>query len=136
MPLAEMTIDEWESLCDGCGRCCLHKLENGDTGEIFFTDVACRLLDQRACNCIRYPERAALVPDCVILTPENLAALKWMPSTCAYRRLHEGKDLDWWHPLVSGNPGTVHDAGISVRDKTVREGDAGDLEDHIVEWPQ
>ncbi|MGE0665442.1 MAG: YcgN family cysteine cluster protein [Sphingomonadales bacterium] len=134
VPLAEMSPEQWESLCDGCARCCLHKLEDEDTGEIAQTNVCCRLLDMEACACTRYPERKRLVPDCQILTPENVSALHWMPRTCAYRLLAEGKDLEWWHPLVSGNPGSVHEAGISVRGKVVSERDADDLFMHLVDW--
>ena len=135
--LAEMTPEEWESLCDGCGRCCLLKLEDQDTSEIVYTDVACRLLDLGTCRCTRYRERTRLVPDCVVLTPENLARLDWMPSTCAYRLLDEGKDLPDWHPLVSGRRDSVHLAGISVRGRALREGEVRDedLEDRIVAWP-
>ena len=135
--LGEMTPDEWESLCDGCGRCCLLKLEDEDTSEVVYTDVACRLLDLGTCRCRHYRQRRRLVPDCVVLTPENLERLDWMPSTCAYRRLHEGKDLPEWHPLVSGRPESVHEAGISVRGRVVREGSLPDeeLEDRIVDWP-
>ena len=135
--LIEMTPDEWESLCDGCGRCCLLKLEDEDTSEVVYTDVACRLLDLGTCRCTRYPDRTRLVPDCIVLTPENLERLDWMPSTCAYRLLHEGKDLPEWHPLVSGRRNSVHEAGISVRGRVLREGEVRDedLEDRIVAWP-
>jgi uncharacterized cysteine cluster protein YcgN (CxxCxxCC family) len=132
--LAEMSPAEWESLCDGCGRCCLHKLEDEDTGEIAQTNVACRLLDTEACRCIRYAERKRLVPDCQILTPDNVGALRWMPRSCAYRLLAEGKELAWWHPLVSGDPDTVEQAGISVRGRVVSEREADDLFDHVVDW--
>lgn len=130
--LAEMTPAEWESLCDGCGRCCLHKLEDEDTGDVVYTNVACRLLDTERCRCTRYAERKRLVPDCVVLTPRNLADLPWMPGTCAYRLLFEGRDLPWWHPLVSGDPGTVREAGISMSGRTISERNAGDLEDHVI----
>jgi len=132
--LSEMNREEWESLCDGCARCCLHKLEDEDTGEIMQTNVCCRLLDTEACSCTKYSERRRLVPDCQVLTPENVAMFNWMPRSCAYRRLHEGKDLEWWHPLVSGDPDTVHQAGISVRGKAVSERDADDLFMHLVDW--
>lgn len=134
--LADMSPAEWESLCDGCGKCCLHKLEDEDTGEIAYTNVACRLLDIGKCRCTRYAERKRLVPDCVQLEPGNVGALRWMPSTCAYRLLAEGKDLPDWHPLVSGDPDTVHRAGISVRGRSVPERKAGDLFDYIVKWPE
>ncbi len=132
--LDEMSREEWESLCDGCARCCLHKLEDEDTGEILQTNVCCRLLDTEACRCTRYAERRRLVPDCWVLTPGNVAGLHWMPRSCAYRRLAEGRDLEWWHPLVSGDPDTVHRAGISVRGKVVSEREADDLFMHLVDW--
>lgn len=132
--LNEMTREEWESLCDSCGRCCLHKLEDEDTGQIVQTNVACRLLDLKSCRCTRYPERRRLVPDCVVLTLENVSVLPWMPLTCAYRLLAEGQDLRWWHPLVSGTQATVYEAGISIRDIAISERDAGDLEDHVGDW--
>ncbi|WP_040678121.1 YcgN family cysteine cluster protein [Nitratireductor pacificus] len=113
-PLAAMTDAEWESLCDGCGKCCLAKLEDEDTGEIHWTSVGCRLFDAGACRCRNYENRLAQVHDCVRLTPENVATISWLPSTCAYRLVAEGRDLEWWHPLVSGSATTVHEAGISV----------------------
>ena len=136
--LAEMTADEWESLCDGCGRCCLNKLEDEDTGRIHYTDVGCRLLDEQACRCHDYANRSAQVDDCVRLTPDNVRELNWLPPTCAYRLVAEGRDLYWWHPLVSGDPDTVHAAGMSVRGRVSGLEDAipdEDLEDHIVQWP-
>lgn len=132
--LAEMTPEEWESLCDGCGKCCLLKLEDEDTGDIAFTDIACRLLDPGRCRCTDYVNRQKKVPDCIILKPENIDSLKWMPASCAYRLLAEGKKLEWWHPLVSGDPETVHSAGISVRGRTVPEQRGDDPEDRIVTW--
>ena len=134
--LAEMTRGEWESLCDGCAKCCLDKLEDDDTGEISYTEVACRLLDLGTCRCTDYSNRTRFVPDCVVLTPRTVARLTWLPSSCAYRLVSEGKDLEWWHPLVSGDPETVHRAGVSVRGRAVPEALAGDLEDHIVHWPE
>lgn len=133
--LKELDRAEWESLCDGCGKCCVHKLEDEDTGEIAVTNVVCRLADLNTCACTRYPDRKRLVPDCVVLTPRNVGKLKWMPSTCAYRLLAEGKDLPAWHPLVSGDPESVHRAGISIRGRAISERDAGPLEHHLVEWP-
>ena len=134
--LEEMTREEWEALCDGCARCCLLKLEDADTGEIAYTDIACRLLDSGTCHCTRYRQRLRLVPDCVDLTPERVRKLGWLPSTCAYRLLAEGRDLAWWHPLVSGDPETVHRAGISVRGRVVPERRGDDPEDRIVTWPE
>lgn len=134
--LTEMTRKEWESLCDGCARCCLAKLEDEDTGEIAYTNVACRLLDHETCHCTKYAERSRFVPDCITLTPENVNLLHWMPSTCAYRLLAEGKDLPVWHPLVTGDPNSVHLAGISVRGRIISERRAIDLEDYIVTWPK
>jgi len=133
-PLGQMSRQQWESLCDGCGRCCLEKLRDTDTNELHFTNVACRQLDLRSCRCKDYENRKELVPDCVQLTPRNIRRFDWLPETCAYRVLAEGKDLAWWHPLVSGDPRTVHQAGISVRRRVVSESKAGDLEDHIVDW--
>jgi hypothetical protein len=121
--LAEMSEEEWESLCDGCGRCCLVKLEDEDTGEIHFTDVACKLFDGGPCRCLDYANRTRNVPDCVQLTPQIIGELSWLPATCAYRLLDEGRDLAWWHPLVSGDPSTVEKAGISMRGRTVSEND-------------
>ena len=134
--LAEMTRGEWESLCDGCAKCCLDKLQDEDTGEISYTEVACRLLDLGTCRCTDYANRKRFVPDCVVLTARTVTRLTWLPSTCAYRLISEGKDLEWWHPLVSGDPETVHRAGISVRGRAVPEALAGDLEDHVVRWPE
>jgi uncharacterized cysteine cluster protein YcgN (CxxCxxCC family) len=136
--LAEMNEAEWESLCDGCGRCCLSKLEEEDTGRIYFTDVGCRLLDGESCRCRDYPNRTSKVDDCVRLTPEVVETIGWLPPSCAYRLLAEGRDLYWWHPLVSGDPNTVHAAGISVRGRIGAYEDklAGEeLEDRIVDWP-
>ena len=132
--LNELSSEEWESLCDGCGKCCLHKLEDEDTGEISYTEVACSLLDIGKCRCTNYNRRMLLVSDCVKLTANNLESIQWLPSTCAYKLVYEGKDLLWWHPLVSDDPETVHQAGISVRGRAVAEKMAGNLEKHIVEW--
>lgn len=113
--LEDMTPAEWESLCDGCGRCCLNKLEDEDTGEIVLTRLACALLDIGQCRCSDYENRFARMPDCINLTPDKVRSLTWLPTTCGYRRIKEGRGLAWWHPLVSGDPETVHQAGISVR---------------------
>ena len=132
--LAEMNREEWEALCDGCGKCCLHKLEDADTGEVKYTSVACRLLDLKSITCTNYKERARLVADCLTLSPGNVPAFGWLPGSCAYRRLAEGRPLASWHPLVSGNRDSVHDAGISIRGKCISEREAGDLQDHL--WPE
>ena len=132
--LSEMSVSEWESLCDGCGLCCLHKLEDEDNGAVVYTNVVCRLLDRGSCRCRRYAERTRLVPDCIRLTPEDIPNFNWLPRTCAYRLLAEGKPLPEWHPLVSGDFQSVHRAGVSVRGWTVSEKDVHDLEDHVIEW--
>lgn len=133
--LAEMTRQEWESLCDGCGKCCLIKLEYEDSAEVYPTSIACKLLDGETCRCRDYPNRLKHVPDCIVLTPAMVDNLSWLPTTCAYRLIAEGQDLPWWHPLVSGDPETVHEAGISVRSRTISEDEAGDdLERYIVDW--
>ena len=136
--LEEMSSAEWESLCDGCARCCLEKLEDEDTGDIYFTHVSCRLLDAGLCACKDYANRSGQVPDCVRLTPDNVRTLNWLPPSCGYRLVAEGRDLYWWHPLISGDPNTVHDAGVSVRGRvqgTENEIPDCELEDHIVKWP-
>jgi uncharacterized cysteine cluster protein YcgN (CxxCxxCC family) len=131
--LSQMTKAEWESLCDGCGKCCLHKLEDDETGRIYFTNVACRLLDPYSCRCADYPNRKSLVPDCVVLTPKALKSIEWLPETCAYRLVAEGRDLFDWHPLVSGDPESVHKAGISMRKRVISETVVTDLEDYILD---
>jgi uncharacterized protein len=131
-PLEAMSEAEWESLCDGCGKCCLAKLEDEDTGEIHWTSVACRLFDAGTCRCTDYAGRLARVHDCVRLTPQNVRTLTWLPSTCAYRLVAEGKDLPRWHPLVSGRPETVHEAGISMRGRiSAHEDDLAEAEDYF-----
>jgi uncharacterized cysteine cluster protein YcgN (CxxCxxCC family) len=134
--LADMTRDEWESLCDGCGRCCLVKLEDEDDGEVYFTNVACQLLDSDNCRCTDYPQRQARVPDCVALSPQTVSRISWLPRTCAYRLLDEGRKLYAWHPLISGDAASVHKAGISVRGRVVCETNVkpDDLEDHVIHW--
>ena len=133
--LGEMSAAEWESLCDGCAKCCLAKLEDEDTGRISFTNVACRLLNLASCRCSNYANRQRLVPDCVALTAADVADLHWLPSTCAYRLLAANRPLPWWHPLVSGDPDLVHRIGVSVVGKVVPEAEAGPPEHHIVQWP-
>ena len=133
LPLAALDREEWEALCDGCGKCCLHKLEDEVTGETFATNVACRLLDRRSCRCSNYRLRKIYVPDCVKLDKKNLDGIDWLPSTCAYRLRAEGKPLEPWHYLISGDRETVHEAGVSVRGWTISEEDAGDLEHHLVD---
>ncbi len=135
--LEELTATEWESLCDGCGRCCLNKLEYEDTGEIEWTDLACVLLDGQSCRCTDYRHRHQKVVGCIALTPQEVRKLRWLPPTCGYRLVAEGRDLYWWHHLVSGDPETVHQAGISVRGRTTSEvgKSIDDFEDHVVEWP-
>lgn len=136
--LAQMSSAEWEALCDGCGKCCLVKLEDDDTGDIYYTDVGCTLLDGESCQCRDYPNRQSIVPDCVKLTPELVATLKWLPSTCAYKLLSEGKDLPDWHPLVSGNAQSVHEAGVSVHKRISASEDnltPEEIVERIVRWP-
>ncbi len=132
--LSEMTTEEWESLCDNCGKCCLHKLEDEDTGDIYFTSAACNLIDLDTCRCTRYAERIQLIPECLDLIQLDLANYNWLPSTCAYRLLSDGKELPAWHPLLSGNPGSVQDAGVSISSYAMKESEVDDLEDHIIEW--
>ncbi|WP_298284870.1 YcgN family cysteine cluster protein [Acidocella sp.] len=133
--LEQMTKAEWESLCDGCGRCCLHKLRDEESGALDFTNVACRLLDPQTAQCRNYQARRKFVPDCVQLTPAKLRQIDWLPPSCAYRLLAEGKDLPPWHPLRSGTTESVITAGASVAGRCIDERDAGPLEHHIVEWP-
>ena len=134
--LADMTAAQWEALCDGCAKCCLVKLQDEDRGEIVFTDIVCNLLDQQSCRCTHYEERTKLVPDCVKLSKENLDKIDFMPPSCAYRLLHEGKDLPQWHPLVSGRADSVVEAGMSVKGRVIAEmAFDGDSEDRVVDWP-
>ncbi len=132
---AEMSLAEWELLCDGCGRCCLHKLRDEDTDALSFTNVSCRLLDTGTCRCTDYANRFERVPDCVQLTPDALKDIDWLPPSCAYRLLAEGKNLPDWHPLISGTAETVLSSGASAAGRVINERDAGPLEHHIVEWP-
>ena len=134
--LEDLNSAEWESLCDGCGKCCVLKLEDIDTGDIHYTDVGCKLLDGESCQCSDYTNRKALVPDCVILTPQGRDALHWMPASCAYRLLNEGKPLPDWHPLVTGNADSTRLSGNSVAGQIVPETSVAeiDMPDHIREW--
>lgn len=137
-PPSRMTRPEWEALCDGCGKCCMNKLEDEDTGEVVMTRVACRLFDDTTCQCAQYPIRHQFVPECIVLKPTNMDAnLYWMPETCAYKLLWQGKKLYDWHPLISGDPQSVHDAGVSMQSRSVPEFeiDEEDWEDHIIEEP-
>ena len=135
--LTDMSRTEWESLCDHCAKCCLNKLEDEDDGTVYYTDVACDLLDAGTCQCSDYANRETLVPDCLRLTPDNLDELYWMPPSCAYRLLHEGKDLPSWHHLVSGSKETIHEAGESIAGRFVYAKEVAEdtWEERIIEWP-
>ncbi len=132
-PLSDISRSEWEALCDGCGKCCLHKAEDIDTGRIHATNIACKLLDRHSCHCSNYKGRHAYVPDCVRLSMSNVDTLSWLPATCAYRLRAAGQPLPDWHYLVSGDRESVHTAGISVRGWTVAEVEAGDYEHHLID---
>ncbi|HAL41403.1 MAG TPA: YcgN family cysteine cluster protein [Gammaproteobacteria bacterium] len=134
--LKDMSPEEWEALCDGCARCCMLKLQDDDTEEVFYTNIVCDLLNQQSCQCTRYPQRHDLVPDCVELGPEQVDAFDWLPRTCAYRIIAEGGSLPWWHPLVSGSQETVHEAGISVRGRVIAKALVAEEEeqDMIIRW--
>jgi uncharacterized cysteine cluster protein YcgN (CxxCxxCC family) len=136
--LAHMSLRDWEQLCDGCARCCLHKIEFEDTGEIVYTNIACRYLDHHSCRCRVYEDRTRLIPACYRLSPDNLDDVYFMPETCAYRLLAQGQELAPWHPMVSGDPDTVHSAGISVRGRVVSESaiDADDWPAYVIDWVQ
>ncbi|MGB3245088.1 MAG: YcgN family cysteine cluster protein [Sulfitobacter sp.] len=136
VPMVKMTAPEWEALCDGCGKCCLNKLEDEDTGEVVLTRVACRLLDDATCLCSHYENRHQFVPDCIVLKPETIKDhMYWLPQTCGYRLIYQGDPLPDWHPLISGSAQSVHDAGISIQHTTVSEFDTPfeDWEDYIIE---
>ena len=132
-PVDQLSRMEWEALCDGCGKCCLHKVEDADSGEIHATNVACKLLDRHSGSCSGYRGRFAVVPDCIRLTPDKVKRLGWLPSTCAYRLRAAGEPLPEWHYLLCGDREAVHRAGMSVRGWTVSEGEAGDLEHHLID---
>ncbi len=137
-PLDRMTQAEWEALCDGCGKCCLNKLEDDETGEVALTRVACRLFDDTTCRCAQYPIRHQFVPECISLKPHTIERhAYWLPETCAYKLLHEGRPLFDWHPLISGTPESVHAAGVSVQHRTLPEFNVPEeeWEDHIIEEP-
>ncbi|ATO33236.1 hypothetical protein DZA65_02251 [Dickeya dianthicola] len=133
--LEQMSDDEWEALCDGCGRCCLHKLIDEDTDQLYFTNVACNQLNIKSCQCRNYARRFEYEPDCIKLTRENLLSFDWLPETCAYRLIHEGKGLQPWHPLLSGSKAAMHQQRISVRNIAVRESEVIDWQDHILNKP-
>ncbi len=137
-PLEDLPRAEWEALCDGCGKCCLNKLEDEDSGEVALTNVSCRLLDCDTCQCSQYPIRHQFVPECIVLTPETIERnMYWLPQTCAYRLLYEGKPLFDWHPLISGDPQSVHLAGVSMQGRVIPENEVSedDWEDHIIQEP-
>lgn len=133
--LNEMTTTEWEALCDGCGRCCLHKLRDEATDELAFTNISCHLLDLESCRCGDYANRVQKVPDCTTLTPALLGEIDWLPPSCAYRLLTDGQDLPEWHPLITGDPSSTCREGASVTGRSISETEAGPLEHHIVRWP-
>ena len=132
--LAEMSPAEWESLCDGCAKCCIFKFEEDDTGRILQTDVVCKLLDIDNCSCTEYPQRKTLVPDCISITADNILGLKWMPTSCTYRQLALGNDLPEWHPLITGDSKSTQKMGKSVQGRVVSESDVDDVEDRIIGW--
>lgn len=134
--LAQLSPQEWEALCDGCAKCCLHKLEDEDSGEVFYTKVRCRYLDEKACRCTDYAHRSVLVPNCIALDRDNVEGLDWLPSSCAYRLRANNQPLPQWHPLVSGNKSSVHDAGISIRGRSISDEyvHPDGYDEHIVTW--
>ncbi len=134
--LAELDDREWEALCDGCAKCCLHKLEDDDTGEVFYTKVRCRYLDEQTCRCTDYTNRSVLVPHCIQLRADEVHTLDWLPSTCAYRLRAHGQPLPQWHPLVSGDANTVHRAGVSIRGRAISDEyiHPDGFDEHIVHW--
>ncbi|QIR14384.1 YcgN family cysteine cluster protein [Shewanella aestuarii] len=133
--LKDMTTEQWELLCDGCGKCCLNKIIDDETDELYYTNAACHLLDDQSCECRHYDDRFKYVPECTVITQENIASLTWLPDSCAYRRLYSGRKLASWHPLIAGSKALMHQNGMSVKDKTVNENKVRYLEDNIVLWP-
>jgi len=136
LSLDQLSSEQWEALCDGCARCCLHKLEDEDTGEVLYTSVRCRYLDEDSCRCSDYSQRSVMVPNCVHLGPDSARDYSWLPTTCAYRLRAAGRPLPEWHPLVSGDPGSVHDAGISIRGRAISDEYVHDdgYDEHIIHW--
>ena len=134
--LIDMNENEWESLCDKCGKCCVIKLEDFDTQQVHYTNVSCKLLCEKSASCKDYENRKSIVPDCIILSPDNLKDLKWMPETCAYKLLNEGKNLPYWHPLLSGNDKDIVNSGNSVKNRVTNENKIKikDLPDYIFNW--
>ncbi len=132
-PLEQLATEEWEALCDGCARCCLQKLEDEESGEVFYTAIACHLLDLEQCRCSDYPNRSRNVPNCVQLTPDKTEAFHWLPQTCSYRLVHEGRSLPEWHPLLSGSRESMHEAGISIRSFAMLERGDEDLEAYLLD---
>ena len=133
--LSEMTVTEWESLCDGCGKCCLNKIIDDETDELFYTDAACKLLDHKTAGCKDYSNRTKQVPECTVITVESLPQLDWLPESCAYRRLFLGKPLPKWHPLITGNKKKMHKLNMSIKGKVIDERSVKYLDEHIVIWP-
>ncbi len=136
LPLEQLNREQWEALCDGCARCCLHKLEDEDSGEISYTRVRCRYLDEETCRCSDYQRRSVLVPECIHLSPDTAQDLAWLPSTCAYRLRAKGEPLPPWHPLVSGSRHSVHEAGISIRGRVLSDEyvHPDGYDEHVVHW--
>jgi len=132
--LSEMTNTEWEMLCDGCGKCCIHKIKDDKTGKIFLTNVACKLLDLSNCQCTDYMNRLTKVPDCIKLSEKNISNIKWLPNTCAYKLVSQGKDLPHYHHLVCGNPNEIHNQGVSIKGKVISETASKDIEQNIIDW--
>ena len=134
LPLSELSAEQWEALCDGCGKCCMAKLQDEETNKIYYTNVACKLFDINTCRCLDYKKRSQRVPDCLTLSLDRLDEFEWLPMTCAYRLRVQGKSLPGWHPLITGRSDSTHQAGISVKHKTINLADAGNLEHHLVQW--